>query len=479
MSSIDRRSVLLRSLMTLDMVIGVASCYSAALLTNVPGLPRPKALLETQLSILEIFQLSALLVVWHLSFVVLGLYHSRRLSSQMSELIDVLKAVCLGVGAVYALDFLLQVDGVTPRLAVSFWVIALITCVVTRLVLRLFLRSVRKHGRNLRHLLIVGSNVRAVELARKIESRPWLGYHLLGFVDHANETQQALAAAGMRLAVTLDEFGTYISNHIVDEVIICLPFQSYYKEAARLANLCEEQGIIVRVSSSLFDLRLSSARSDTFEGERMVTISAGGMRGWPAMMKNVADRILSAMALVILSPLFLATMIAIKLTSPGPIFFSQERLGLNKRRFRLYKFRTMVINAEARLRELEAANEASGPVFKIRNDPRITPLGHFLRKYSIDELPQLLNVLRGDMSLVGPRPLPVRDCEGFQTDWHRRRFSVRPGLSCLWQISGRSSIGFDDWMRLDMQYIDQWSMWLDMKIIAKTVQVVFRGVGAW
>ena len=176
--------------------------------------------------------------------------------------------------------------------------------------------------------------------------------------------------------------------------------------------------------------------------------------------------------------LLIVTALAIKLTSAGPIFFLQERIGLNKRRFRIYKFRTMVPHAEKLMAKLEARNEVSGPVFKIKNDPRITPIGRFLRRSSIDELPQLLNVLKGDMSLVGPRPLPVRDYEGFNEDWQRRRFSVKPGITCLWQVNGRSGISFDQWMLLDLQYMDEWSLWLDFKILAKTVPAVLKGAGA-
>lgn len=179
-----------------------------------------------------------------------------------------------------------------------------------------------------------------------------------------------------------------------------------------------------------------------------------------------------------MAPLFLAVALLIKLTSEGPVFFTQERLGLNKRRFRIFKFRTMVAGAEQKQAELEHLNEVEGPVFKIKCDPRVTLVGKVLRKTSIDELPQLLNVLKGEMSLVGPRPLPVRDYEGFDQDWHRRRFSVRPGLTCLWQISGRSSISFDKWMELDMQYIDEWSLWLDLKILAGTIPAVLKGAGA-
>jgi lipopolysaccharide/colanic/teichoic acid biosynthesis glycosyltransferase len=160
------------------------------------------------------------------------------------------------------------------------------------------------------------------------------------------------------------------------------------------------------------------------------------------------------------------------------VFFAQERVGLNKRRFRLYKFRTMIPDAERKLAELECFNELSGPVFKIKNDPRITPIGKFLRKTSIDELPQLYNVLIGDMSLVGPRALPVRDYNGFDQDWHRRRFSVRPGITCLWQVNGRNNVPFDKWMELDLEYIDNWSLWLDLKILLKTIPAVVSGYGA-
>jgi len=190
------------------------------------------------------------------------------------------------------------------------------------------------------------------------------------------------------------------------------------------------------------------------------------------------DVVVSLALLVLLLPVFLIVPILIRLDSPGPAFFVQQRLGLNKRRFSLYKFRTMVRDAEKLQQELEELNEADGPVFKIRNDPRITRIGRFLRTTSIDELPQLFNVLKGDMSLVGPRPLPVRDYEGFDRHWFNRRFSVRPGITCTWQVDGRSDLPFDKWIKLDLQYIDNWSLPLDLRILLKTVPAVLRGRGA-
>jgi exopolysaccharide biosynthesis polyprenyl glycosylphosphotransferase len=202
------------------------------------------------------------------------------------------------------------------------------------------------------------------------------------------------------------------------------------------------------------------------------------MDGWQVEVKRIMDILISAIVLVLALPFFIIIAIAIKVSSSGPVFFVQERIGLNKRHIKVFKFRTMVRDAEKKQAELEELNEASGPVFKIKKDPRITSIGRVLRKLSLDEIPQLINVLVGDMSLVGPRPLPIRDYSGFSEDWHRRRFSVRPGMTCLWQVNGRSSLPFDRWMELDMEYIDKWSLWLDLKILAKTFPSVLRGSGA-
>jgi exopolysaccharide biosynthesis polyprenyl glycosylphosphotransferase len=210
----------------------------------------------------------------------------------------------------------------------------------------------------------------------------------------------------------------------------------------------------------------------------VATFGSSVFEGWPLVFKRLLDIIASSILLILLAPMFLIVAILIKFDSPGPVFFVQERVGLNKRKFQMYKFRTMVADAEQRQTQLESLNEADGPIFKIKDDPRFTRLGKFLRKASIDELPQLLNVLKNDMSLVGPRPLDLRDYNRLEEDWLRRRFSVRPGITCLWQINGRSSVSFQEWMRLDMRYIDHWSMRLDLEILAKTIPAVLKGSGA-
>jgi exopolysaccharide biosynthesis polyprenyl glycosylphosphotransferase len=311
-----------------------------------------------------------------------------------------------------------------------------------------------------------------------VEAHPELGYCLIGFVDDDWEGLEDFKRRGHQVVATPAQLTQYLRANVVDEVVIALPLGSCYLKCARIIAICEEQGIIVRLVSDLFDLKVAKATVEVFEEEPVVTIWTGVMAGWSTVLKRAFDVLVSAALLALLSPLLLITALLIKLTSPGPVFFVQQRVGFNKRPIGVHKFRTMVVNAEQRLAEVAHLNEVSGPVFKIKNDPRLTPLGRFLRTTSIDELPQLFDVLVGNMSLVGPRPLPLRDYQGFDQDWHRRRFSVRPGITCLWQVNGRSSLPFEKWMELDMQYIDHWSLALDFKILMRTIPAVLRGTGA-
>jgi exopolysaccharide biosynthesis polyprenyl glycosylphosphotransferase len=257
--------------------------------------------------------------------------------------------------------------------------------------------------------------------------------------------------------------------------------RSHYDEIQEVVSICEQHGIIVRLRTNMFELNLGRSFVDQIVGEPLITIYTGNMnnKGWRIVAKYAIDFYVSLAVLMLLSPLLLLVTILIKLDSKGPVLFTQERVGLHKARFRMYKFRTMTADAEQRIKDIEHMNEVDGPVFKIKDDPRITRLGKWLRKTSIDELPQLLNVLKGDMSLVGPRPLPERDYNYFKTHWHRRRFSVRPGITCLWQISGRSNISFEQWMELDMKYIDNWSLTMDIRILINTMRTVFTGTGAY
>jgi exopolysaccharide biosynthesis polyprenyl glycosylphosphotransferase len=277
----------------------------------------------------------------------------------------------------------------------------------------------------------------------------------------------------------ISELQQLIDHQPVDEVFVALSRAKYNDLIEMIVATCEEQGIIVRVQSATFNLKFARWRSDELDGEPFVTIQSGPSNEWHLVTKRLIDILGSAILLLGLAPIFVIVALLIKLDSPGPVFFTQNRVGLNRRRFRLFKFRTMAESAEQMQHELEHLNEAGGPVFKIRNDPRVTPIGRFLRRFSIDELPQLFNVLKGEMSLVGPRPLPLRDVERINTQWHKRRFSMKPGVTCLWQVNGRSDVSFEDWVVMDLEYIDKWSLTLDMKILLQTVPTVLKGSGAY
>jgi exopolysaccharide biosynthesis polyprenyl glycosylphosphotransferase len=422
-----------------------------------------------------------LLWIWNTVFASLKLYDSKRLVSRISEAIDIFKGTTLSALFLGLASVLVGFRMVTLSFVAVFWGCSTVLIVSSRVAIRTYLRRLRKHGHNSRNMLIVGSNRRAIELAKSIQSKPELGYRLLGFADDEWAGSEDLQRYGWSLVCGLDDLRMFLRRSVVDEVVIAVPLRSFHDHASEIASMCEQQGIILRVMSDLFNLKNRLPNAEQFEAADFITHHGGVEEGWPTVIKRGLDIVLSLMALVMLAPLLLLTAILIKLTSNGPVLFVQERIGFNKRPFAIYKFRTMVLDAEQKLQDLEHLNEVSGPVFKIKNDPRITALGKFLRKTSIDELPQLFNVLSGDMSLVGPRPLQVRDYELFTEDgedWQRCRFSVRPGITCLWQVNGRSSLPFHKWMELDLQYVRTWSLWLDLQILAKTIPAVLRGSGA-
>jgi len=323
-------------------------------------------------------------------------------------------------------------------------------------------------------LLIIGTNKRAYDFANIIEEKKELGYRLFGFLDNTmyEENNSVTFYKG------LDLFPEIIRKNVVDEVIIALPIKSHYEYITKIIQKAEEHGIVIRYLSEIFTTKIANSRIEGYEGFNMMTISSSPTHKWQYYVKRIIDIVLALVVFIITLPLFIFAAIGIKLTSPGKCLFVQERVGYNKRIFKLFKFRTMCENADKMQDELQSKNEMDGPVFKIQNDPRITPFGMFLRKTSIDELPQLINVLNGNMSLVGPRPLPVRDYSGFNEDWQMRRFSVLPGITCIWQISGRNNISFKQWMELDMKYIDNWTLIGDIKILFKTIPAVLSGRGA-
>jgi len=432
--------------------------------------------MRTKVSNFGIFVLA--LFIFHLVFRLFGLYRSRRLSKRRTELLDILKSTTLCTASFVVLGWFFSIKMMTIPFLVMFWALSTLILSAARMTIRFVATRLRIHGKNLRYMLILGTNPRALEFAHRISARVDRGYRVLGFVDDDWPGFPDLAGTGFEVVSDYSGLAEYLRRNVVDEVAVYLPLGSFYKHSSEVALLCEQHGIIMRFNSDIFGSKNTRWRAEEFDGDQYVATYTLHLELWPYAIKRILDITVAACALLLLAPILLITAIGIKLTSPGPVFFLQERIGMSKRRFKIYKFRTMIPDAEKLMSALEKDNEATGPVFKMKNDPRVTRFGRALRKSSIDELPQLFNVLRGDMSLVGPRPLPVRDYEGFNEDWQRRRFSVKPGITCLWQVNGRSGVSFDQWMLLDLQYLDEWSLWLDLKILAKTVPAVIKGEGA-
>ncbi len=324
-----------------------------------------------------------------------------------------------------------------------------------------------------RAAIIVGSGRRASVLRARLQSY-YAPFQFYGCVDdeYVGSNSEADLYVGK-----LDELEGILKSHPIEVVLIGLPMKSKYAEIQRVIGICEAAGVESQYMRDIFETEHARLRAHAREPHHFTVWSTLNHDPKQAL-KRVIDMAGACLLLVLFSPLMLAAALAVRFSSPGPILFVQQRYGLQRRRFPMFKFRSMIVDAEQRQASLEHKNEALGPVFKIKADPRVTRIGALLRRTSIDELPQLFNVLRGDMSLVGPRPLPLRDVSRFEETWLLRRFSVRPGLTCLWQVSGRSNTSFEDWIKQDLTYIDQWSLAMDFKILLLTVPAVLRGGGA-
>jgi exopolysaccharide biosynthesis polyprenyl glycosylphosphotransferase len=329
---------------------------------------------------------------------------------------------------------------------------------------RLFLQSKLAQNSFRRRFILIGTSEETALMRAELKVK-------------SQETIEVLAELDLN-KTPLEQLVTMLHEHSVNGVILSAK-HTYFEQVETVIRACEIEGVEAWLIAEFFKTQISRTSLDDFYGRPVLVFRTTPEASWQGVVKQLLDRIGAILLLVLFSPFFLVIGILIKIGSPGPVLFRQKRSGLNGQPFTIYKFRTMVTNAEQFQHELAAMNEMIGPVFKVSNDPRITPIGRFLRKSSLDELPQLLNVLRGEMSLVGPRPLPVDEVRRFNDLAHRRRLSVKPGITCLWQVSGRNNVSdFRDWVRLDLEYIDNWSLWLDFKILWRTVPVVLTGVGA-
>jgi len=422
-------------------------------------------ILAVRFSMKNVLLLTLFLVLWTGIHQLSGLYVDFRHAVKSSIMLRVVSATALG-STFFLLFPLFSRSNNTPVFTslLIFFAVALTGSLIARWALWSILPRFNALNAKPVRALILGSGSLAQHLHQSLDSQ----YIVLGFIDSPG-VHPIPDSIKQSLSGSLEQLEQILMSTAIDEVLIALPLRSCYDHIQEAVKTCERAG--VPFSCHFGPLHHQLGLSQVQEGALQPLQES-------SLGKRITDIIGASMALLLLPPLFLVIAMAIKVNSRGAVFFSQERYGLNKRKFRLYKFRTMVPDAEARQVTLESQNEAQGPVFKIKNDPRVTSLGRFLRKTSLDELPQLFNVLKGEMSLVGPRPLPLRDVARFNDSWLMRRFSVKPGLTCLWQVRGRSNANFAQWIAYDLEYIDNWSPLLDLKILMMTIPAVVRGSGA-
>jgi len=404
-----------------------------------------------------------------------GLYYSYRTVRVRDLAFGIAKSVAQGTVLLGTAIFLLKAE--VGRLQLVFFASTTVFALLGgRLLVHTALTRIRQQGRNLNSLLVLGSGRTARELVRGLRRNAHWGIRVFGYLS-TDAAERGQRIEGSEVLGTIDEFESVLAKNGIDEVAIALPEISA-DGLADLIAICMREGIKARVIADLYRSASSRIVVEELDGLPMVTFAAGPGLGWQMVCKEVIDRVGALAMLLLLLPLLLLVALAIKLDSPGPVLFVQERVGLRKRKFPLYKFRTMVRDAEARRSELASLNEMPSPVFKIRDDPRVTQIGRWLRRFSIDELPQLWNVLLGEMSFIGPRPPLFEEVAQYE-NWQRRRLSMKPGISGLWQVVGRGRrIEFSEWVHLDLEYIDNWSLALDLRILLWTVPTVIFGKGA-
>jgi exopolysaccharide biosynthesis polyprenyl glycosylphosphotransferase len=327
--------------------------------------------------------------------------------------------------------------------------------------------AVRRRGKNVRYMLILGTSDAAIKFARDVEERTALGIRVMGFVGEEPTTRLRWPYLG-----PIDSVQRVLYRSVVDEVAICLPFSSW-PQVQEIATTCEEMGKIVRIPLDIPSVGSGLHFVEDLDGTAVLSLVQGPDRVLALAVKRLVDITAAAIGIVLLSPVLAGIALFVWSRDGRPVLFKQTRIGIHGRAFQIYKFRSMVRNAEDQLADLQHLSVINGPAFKIPDDPRITSWGRWLRRTSLDELPQLFNVLKGEMSLVGPRPAPPREVAEYDL-WHRRRLSMKPGMTGLWQLSSRSDADFDARARLDLDYIDRWSLWLDLRIVAKTLPAVLQ-----
>ncbi len=434
--------------------------------TLLPGEPAPN-LFGTPALALLVYALA-----WPAILAVTGQYRLRARWSFTAQAAGIGRSLVWLAVLLFAALFLTRTGDLSRAYVLLLLPAQGIATVLGRLALHLLLARLRGAGRNTRYLLVVGGGADALALTRRLERQAVLGLSVVGLLDD----DPAAMLPGVPHLGPVDAFEEILRREVVDEVALCLP-PADHARADAIATIAQEEGKIVRLPLPAGLPGVGRALIEDLDGLPVLSLVRGPDRAAALAVKRVADLAGALLLLVLLAPLILLIALRIRLADGAPVLFSHERVGRHGRRFTLWKFRTMVPDAEERLAEVEALNATRGAAFKAPDDPRVTPTGRFLRRTGLDELPQLWNVVRGEMSLVGPRPAPPREVDGY-AGWHRRRLSVRPGITGLWQVTTRLDEHFDDRAALDLDYIDRWSLWLDLRILIRTIPAVLRQEGS-
>jgi len=423
----------------------------------------------------QYFQLlPGIILVWGFHLFLFKTYKSYRTIPLFRGTLDMFKVVfCSGL-LLTLIIFAFKFHFVSRLFIGIFLIINFIALCLHRTMVRLLARYVRKKGINYRNLLIVGTGQRAINLVKKVEKNSHWGLRIEGLIDK-DPSLIGKEISGIKVIGTLENIAQNLKERVIDEVIFSVP-RKWLDEIEEAIHVCEEIGVTVRLATDFYPF-IGKIDFEELDGIPLLNLSTTPQKTDLLFIKRLLDILISLIALFLLSPILLATAIVIRIDSSGPILFKQKRVGLNGRTFTFYKFRSMVKDAEQIRSRFEHLNEMSGPIFKIREDPRLTKIGKFIRKFSIDELTQLFNVLKGDMSLVGIRPPIPEEVEKYE-GWQRRRLSMKPGITCIWQVSGRNKVDFEQWMKMDLNYIDNWSLKLDFKLLFKTIPAILFTKGA-
>lgn len=415
-------------------------------------------------------------LLWVIIFNRLGAYSYQRFTSLWKEYTNVAKTTFIGVGVFFAAHYFLRFGQIPRTYIIAFCFVNLLFLALDKTALFYVANELRKKGISRKRVLIVGNGDKTREFIEIVKKNIGWGLDIVGIVKEEADSL-TYGTSGVKILGTYEDIELLLYDNIIDEVIVCVPIDQFGL-IRKVIECCEREGVQIRIYSDFFGRLVKKIRVDQPYGMNIISLMATQDDEFNLYIKRFLDIGISGVMLIVLSPLFLIIALLIKATSKGPLLYQWNVVGLNKKPFKSWKFRTMVLNADQMKTELLDRNEMTGPVFKIMNDPRVTKIGKVMRKFSLDELPQLWSVFKGDMSLVGPRPAGPHELARYDS-WHRRKLSVKPGLTCLWQVQGRNRIrNFDEWVRLDLEYIENWSLGLDLKILLKTIPAVLKGTGS-